>query len=221
MSSIETVFNCGDIMEHIMSFLPYYMVSGMAPVNKTCNMISKRVYSSKHAGELLQPFDDIYNKIIYTVNLFIDSPSGVKNIMCTNECCLLCTCKHNICNIVNVLNFYTDTILEKKLWVMLVKDFEKMEKYFDILSKIYIVYECYCTNIYLKDIIPLSIQSNIEKTRDKICNYMYIEYPNKYTVVELRKFAKFKRIKNFHKMRRSTLIRHLRRPVNESYYIEE
>lgn len=223
MTSTQNVFESEDIVEHIISYLPYYMVSGLGPVNKTCSMVSRRLYASKRQSELVQPFTDVYDDILNTVKLFNNSSMTVRNMICRNNCCMSTTCKHNVCNMVNVFN-YTETILNKNLWVVLVNDFERMEEYFKILSELYILYKCYCTNRYgnsNNNIVPLSIQMKIEDTRKKICDYLYIEFPEKYNVETLRQFAKFKNIKHFYRMKRIALIRHLKRPVNESYYICE
>ena len=121
--------------------------------------------------------------------------------------------KTSIFFMIHVFN-YIETIL----------DFEKMEEYFKILSELHIIYKCYCINSYgncNNNIVPLSIQMKIENIRKKICHYLYIEFPEKYNVETLRQFAKFKKIKHFYRMRRSALIRNLRRPANESYHICE
>lgn len=94
----------------------------------------------------------------------------------------------------------------KDFWPILVKDFETMEMVFLLFvhhDERYIEYQD-----YPKDY-------NILKK--KFASLFYIEYPEKYTVYQLKQFAKYKNIKQYYSKNRSQLIKCLTRPTNEIY----
>lgn len=51
----------------------------------------------------------------------------------------------------------------------------------------------------------------MNKIRDKLVNYLYINDDNHYNIKNLKKFAKFKKIKNFSKMNKKELLNSLKK----------
>ena len=60
----------------------------------------------------------------------------------------------------------------------------------------------------------------IQSCFDILDNYLYVEYPEKYSLYDLRIMARFKKIQNYYNMKTSKLKKALSRPLDEVYYLQ-
>lgn len=104
------------------------------------------------------------------------------------------------------ISFMTIMTSLKNVWPILVKDFEIMEMVFLLFvqhDERHIQYQEY--------------PKEYNNLKQKFAKLFYIEYPEKYYTYQLKQFAKYKQIKQYHSKNRSQLIKSLKRPKNESY----
>ena len=98
-----------------------------------------------------------------------------------------------------------------KYWLVLIKDFAFMESMFLLSLDMFL-----CADLCR---VPYKDRDDMVNLRDNLNEYFYVDNPDKYDVDMLRKFAKFKNVKKNYKMKRSLLIRNLRRDPEKLYYV--
>lgn len=191
MFEYNNVFDIYDIVKQIFDNLSCFEIESLNVINKTCYEVYKNVFKRKCKEELYDPFDENFKTIIEVSNHYKFSPHTIR----PNEIKQMYNSLENIC--------YT-------YWIVLVHDLNRMEELFMTCSSIEP-----CLRL-----IGSTCFSNIEKTRTLLCRYLFIEYPDKYKLEDLRLLAKYKGVKRWYNKKRSHLVRDLRRPKDQLYYID-
>lgn len=117
------------------------------------------------------------------------------------------------------VNQFLKPFIEDNLWIALVNDFHLMEKIFYELSFLNRSLKQMISSKLFEEAFKNEIYRKMLLSFDIIDNYMYIEYPEKYNVIELKQLASFKNIRKCHKKKRNQLIKSLTRPKDEIYYL--
>jgi hypothetical protein len=116
--------------------------------------------------------------------------------------------------------------IKENLWIALVHDIDMMEHMFQLLADVNGLLEKHKKRYQFS---PESLQfpgrhalyTKIQWTFDQLDKYLYVECPEKYNVLQLKQFARFKKINGFFIMKRRDLINMLSRPCDMLYYLEE
>ena len=95
-------------------------------------------------------------------------------------------------------------------WLILVKNLKFMENTF-----------VFCVTVYDETNMFEISNKNIDKFRERLNEYFYVDYPDNYNIDMLRKMARFKKIKKWYKMKRSVIVKQLERPKDKLYYVPE
>lgn len=200
-------FETPDIIRIIYNFLDLPTISAIGCVNKLFSQITKEFYNDRLnieiialAKERLNNFEKDANEII---NMQTITNSRLKELFYSFE-------------------IFIKPFVTTNLWIVLVNDFIFMETLFKICTRVeYWILQVshYYGRLCTRDTQYIEYFYTFNKYFDILDNYFYIEFPSKYTVGELRKFAKFKKIKKWPTKTRRELLNSLRRPANEIYFV--
>lgn len=212
--SLLTLLESTDIADLIFDLLDAATISGIAPVCKSFAELSNKHYETRINKDLLIPaknmYDDFYEKTLrhYISNKYRYSMNFTRQL-------------RNFLKMLYEFESFIEPFINKNYWVLFIYDLNIMENMFLFISR-------------LDEIIednPLFFRTNnsqdnrdlyyrLQHIFDIMDDYMYVEYPDRYLNIELRRMARFKKIKKQYKMKRSLLLKALRRPVNEVYYFQ-
>lgn len=209
-----------DIMNIIFDYLDFATLSTIAPVNKQFYNLSKVRYQSKIETEVLNPAKEMINDYINLVSpeiILFYIQDDIHDIFDT-----LTACERVLRDTESFLKQFTTN----NYWILLVKDIELMEQFFVTMSRGNVMLTRYHSAINkfssydrLDDINTL--YGKIQSYFDILDNYLYVEYPEKYSLYDLRIMARFKKIPKYFNMKTSKLKRALRRPLDEVYYLQD
>jgi len=104
-----------------------------------------------------------------------------------------------------------------------VYDLNIMEKMFLFISRLNEMMEDHRHQLFFYTNVSQDnkdLYYRLQSIFDIMDDYMYVEYPDSYLNIELHRMARFKQIKQQYKMKRSRLIKALKRPNDEVYYFQ-
>lgn len=206
---MESVLNNYELIYKIWSFLDVPTIGSLAGVSKITYRLYKEMYDRRLLTEYIEPcrlrfglFKEhvaLYN----SNNLLFDHDYGNNNEI------------HQRC--IRDTKDFVKFLLKDNNWISLVNDLKMMESIFYYLVHVFQI--LYHFNKHLNEFTMDSKLKYTEllETTNLLKKYLYIEYPEKYNVSELRMFAKFKDTKHLYKKKRLQLVRILTRPENETY----
>lgn len=207
-----------DIMNIIFDYLDFATLSAIAPVNKQFYNLSKERYQSKIETEVLNPAKEMINDYVNTVSPEIIQfyiQDDIHDIFDT-----LRACERVLRDTESFLKQFTTD----NYWILLVKDLELMEQFFVTLSRANVMLTRYRSAISIYNFDRLddinTLYGKIQSYFDILDNYLYVEYPEKYSLYDLRIMARFKKIPKYYNMKTIKLKRALRRPQDEVYYLQ-
>lgn len=184
------VFDSVDLLEVILKFLDYPDISGVAPINKLFYATSTRLYNNHVTTNIFRPCSEFVRELVDELHDNLKSNRMVFAV----EIYLRST--------MYMLNKY---------WLVFIKDLEFMEQMFLLSIDMYRV----------SNLVGLPVESikKMNDLKEGLNEYFYVDYPDKYDVPALRRMACFKQIPKWYKMKRSVLIRMLRRPGDKLFYV--
>lgn len=190
-SVCQMVFDNVDLLEVIFKFLDYPDISGVAPVNKLFHATSTRIYNDHIKTNIFIPCSEFVREM--TWNLQYHLKYG------------------NLTFAVEEIYIPSTFHMLNKYWLVFIKDLEFMERMFVLAVDMY----------RLSNLLGLSVESmnDMNILRERLNEYFYADYPDKYDVPMLRAMARFKHIPKWYKMKRSVLIRKLWRPEDKLFHV--
>ena len=190
-SVYQMVFDSVDLLEVILKFLDFPDISGAAPVNKLFYATSTRLYNNHVTTNIFRPCSEFVRELVDELH---DNLKSNKMVFAVEQVYLRST--------IYMLN--NDGLV-------FIKDLELMEQMFLLSIDMYRV----------SNLLGLPVESitKMKVLRERLNEYFYVDYPDKYDVPMLRQMACFKQIPKWYKMKRSVLIRMLRRPNDKSFYV--
>jgi len=197
------VFDNYDICYIIWKYLDLPTIGVLSSVSKLTFQLYKDLYKKKNIEFMDKAYEVFNNYIKYGERL-------IYHIYDNNI----------ILNAMINVNHFMKAFIEDNLWIVLVNDFHFMEKIFYELSFLNRTFKQLKSSKLFDEAFGTETYTNVQHSFDIIDNYMYIEHPEKYNVIELKHFASFKQIKNCHSKKRTQLISSLTRPKNEIYYLK-
>lgn len=207
-----------DIMNIIFDYLDFATLSVIAPVNKQFYNLSKERYQSKIETEVLNPAKTMINDYINLVSPVIIQFYIQDDIYDIFDS--LRACERVLCDTESFLKQFTTD----NYWILLVKDLELMEQFFVTMSRGNVMLTRYRSAISIYNFDRLddinTLYGKIQSYFDILDNYLYVEYPEKYSLYDLRIMARFKKIPKYYNMKTIKLKRALRRPQDEVYYLQ-
>ena len=218
-----SIFDVPDIVEVICGNLKCFEIAAIAYVNKTCYLEYKKTYKQKYNKEFVIPFDTTYKQYEETIDYLNYAHTNISrydnpmHYQFRNESDyvwftkLIDQCAQNIKDM-------------HQCWIVLVHDIDKMNTLFNLNALVYQHVKQYddtmniegCNKV-LKDFLKSMI--NLRNTLIENVKYFYIDDPNKYKVEELKLFAALKKVPKYYKLKRLQLIKNLKRPNDELYFV--
>ena len=215
--SLISLFNSRDIADTIFDLLDVATISGIAPVCKRLAELSKNYYETRMQKDILIPAKKSYNEFYEkTLKMYL-----------SNKCQYILHFTVQIRNFINMLNeferFITPFLNHNNYWILFVYDLKIMEDMFLFVSRINQMMEYHKEKLFFYPNVPndqKDLYFKLQKIFDNIDTYLYVDYPDRFLNVELHRMARFKKIKNQYKMRRTSLIKEMQRPFDEVYYFQ-
>jgi hypothetical protein len=214
--SLLTLLECTDIANLIFDLLDAATISGVAPVCKRFTELSHKHYETRINNDLLIPaklmYDDFYEK---TIRLYISN----KYRYFLNFTAQL----RNFLKMLYEFERFIEPFINKNYWVLFVYDLNIMEKMFLFISRLNEMMEDHRHQLFFYTNVSQDnkdLYYRLQSIFDIMDDYMYVEYPDRYLNIELHRMARFKQIKQQYKMKRSRLIKALKRPNDEVYYFQ-
>ncbi len=184
---MEYVFQSNDILEIILSKLPFYIVSSLLPVNTQFYNIGKVIYD---------------NEIIKIYYESIDTLSYISKTI-LNHHLLSFTDKKLL---YQIFNSYLHDLIFKNHWTILIYQPEFCEKFFLVSSEFRHYFHHHETMLH-----PLYLEyKQWCKLFQPIRKYLFIKNPHDYTLDKLRILATLKGIKRNYKLNKSELVHRLK-----------
>ena len=201
-----------DVLHIIFDYLDFATLSAIAPVNKQFHSLSKERYQSKLETEVLNPAKEMIDDYTSVVNphiiLFYSSDYN-NSIDIINSCVL----------ILYKTESFLKRFIQYEYWIILIYNLELMESLFLTMSRVNIVLIRFVAAINITDEMN-TLYGKIQSYFDILDNYFYVEYPEKYSLYDLKTMARFKKIPKYYNMKTSKLKQALRRPLDEVYYLQ-
>ena len=209
---MTNIFDYPDMCREIFKKLDFATISAIAPVCKLFAEIAKECYEEKLQEEIILPskalFEDFKPTMYYWMGRYYIST------------------RDSFIDMLIRFERFTKPFIdeEKQYWVALVNDFEMMETIFlfiahieNLLENVKWIWRFYPR---YKDVPERNdMYLRLQDIFDILDTYMYVDYPSKYNVDQLRSMAKFKKVKKYSTLNRAKLINALKRPKNEVYYL--
>lgn len=200
----DRVMSDYDLCSIIWSYLDVPTIGGLASLSKTSYRLYKETYPVRLHNEYIVPANRLFSMFSRkTTPLLRTLPELVTNDILVSL----------VTEVVTLLTRFVNG----RLWIALVNDIDLMEVMFYALA--YIEKDLVClktTQVY--QVFDSAIYYEAVALLDNIDSFLYVEYPDKFNIHDLKSLARFKKIKKYYKKNRSQLIRALRRPSDELYF---
>jgi hypothetical protein len=196
-----------DVLRLIFQKLDFATVSAIAPVCKTFATLSQEVYKNKLNEDIIYParssYENFHKSVIQDI---INNQDG------------------NMYSVLEIFETFITSFIQYNYWILFLYDLEFMEKFFLFVSNLNHISEKYKDGIFFNTYAPNSAERKrlyfkLQHIYDILDDYFFVEYPDLYKRQDLLIMAQFKKLKKRHFMKRHSLIKALRRPENEVYYI--
>ena len=218
-TNILHIFDCEDLVNIIYEHLDLPTISSIVLVCKRFNELSKSHYNKKLDDDIIKPAIKAYTKFNKDFMSNFDVDQYLIHGTYLGQLDIINSIRPFMHMLEEFEKFIQPFINNKNYWLLLVYDLKIMEDLFYYLSGLE-------THIYYYNSILKVINSNefnnlIKRTKnifDILDDYLYVEYPYKYSNNELRLMAKFKKINKIYRMKKKELINCLKRPEDERYY---
>lgn len=213
------IFDYTDIADIIFDMLDFATISAVAPVCKRFAVLSKKHYPKRLQSDIIDPAKRDFNK-------FFDS----------TMCSYVADHYFSIVFFVHINNFtrvlerfeaFATCFLEDNYWLLLLNDFDVMESMFIFVSRINYLMETHKNDLFFNNGFSnteyyerVTLYYRLHGLFDSLDAYLYMEYPERYGISEVHMMARFKKIKKHWGMKKTALVRALRRPVDEVYYLQ-
>ena len=207
---MEEVFTNYDILWNILKHLDIFNLNAIASVSKLFNQLNVDMYTLRLKSTIIEPAQELFSNYITSIQPTIN----LINLNNNNHNYNLIT-DDDLYDFMTKLNNFLSTILDSNLWIALVNNFILMENIFCHLSNIVVLFKYLKFNTFDKE-LDCKMNANFKKIR----KYLYVENPEFYTVEDLKLLCRFKNIKKNYKLKRSYLIKALKRPKDELYFFE-
>lgn len=215
--SLISLFDSTDITDNVFDLLDVATISGIALVCKRLAELSKNYYEKRMRKDILVPAKLRYNQFYEnTLKMYL-----------SNKCQYILQFIVQIRNFIHMLyefeRFITPFLNHKNYWVLFVYDLKIMADMFLFVSRINQIIEYHKDKLFFYPSVPndhKDLYFRLQKIFDSIDSYLYVDYPDRFLNVELHRMARFKKIKNQYKMKRSSLIKAMQRPFDEVYYFQ-
>jgi hypothetical protein len=187
----EIVFGIPDLISEIFSHLNFAEISAYGAINKLTHEITSEMYKQKYKTDVEEPCLKEIETYEESQNLLYLFQVLDDNVFAENH--------HIRCVVKSFENMFN------RYWVCMIYNPNKMEQ----------IVKNFLTFVEFTEI---SIDPNF-------ANYLrenklvWVEHPSNWTVYELKKFAKFLKIKGYGRMNRSKLLQKLRRPGPNHLYV--
>lgn len=202
---MDIVFSNYDICSIIWKYLDAPTINSLSHLSKLFNELNKTFYQKRLKDDYIDPANKIYETYIDGSNLLVFYMEAD-----------LITC-HMIRDSMRNVTSLIRKFFINDLWIALVNDLELMENLFYHVSFLNRSYNYYKSTMFFRFLFEEKIYKDVLDAFDDIKQFLYIEYPNKFNVIELKQLARFKNVRKVNKRNRSQLIHSLRRPQNERY----
>lgn len=191
---MEQVFQSNDIIEIILSKLPFYFVSSLLPINTQFYNIGKVIYDN----EIIK----IYFESIDTMSYISKSITNRQHLSFTDKKLLYQT-----------FNSYLHDLVFKHYWPILIYQPDFCERFFLISSQFRYHFHHHETMLH-----PFYLECKQWcKLFQPIKKYLFIQNPHDYTLDKLRILATIKGIKRNSKLNKSELVHRLKFRYSKIY----
>lgn len=197
-----------DVLRLIFHKLDFATVSAIAPVCKTFATLSQEVYKNKLNEDIIYParcsYKNFHSSVIQV--MLINNQGG------------------DMYSVLESFETFITSFIQHNYWILFLYDLDFMEKFFFFVSNLNHISEKYKDGIFFNTYAPNSAERKrmyykLQHIYDILDDYFFVEYPDLYKKQDLLIMAQFKKLKKRHLMKRHALIKALRRPENEVYYI--
>lgn len=202
---MDIVFGNYDICSIIWKYLDAPTINSLSHLSKLFNELNKTFYQKKLKDDYIDPANKIYETYIDGSNLlvfYMEADLVTYNMI-----------RDSMRNVTSFIRKF----FMNDLWIALVNDLDLMENLFYHVSFLNRSYNYYKSTMFFRFLFEEKIYTDVLDAFDDIKQFLYIEYPNKFNVIELKQLARFKNVRKVNKRNRSQLIHSLRRPQNERY----
>ena len=204
---MDIVFSNFDICSIIWKQLDAPTINSLRHLSKLFNELNKTFYQNKLREDYIDPANKIYENYIEGSDLLIFYMEA--DLVTYN---MLRDSMRNVTSLIK--QFFINN-----LWIALVNDLELMQSLFYHLGFLNHSYNYYKATMFFRFLFEEQIYKDVLNAFDDIKQFLYIEYPIQFNVIELRQLARFKNVRKVNKKTRSQLIHNLRRPHNERYIL--
>ena len=213
-TTIFSIIDCNDLANIIFNQLDVATIAAVAPVCKRFTELSNEHYETRLNKDILLPSKELYDNFYEKTLKLYNSKKDRYLLQFTGQI-------RNFKKMLYEFEIFIEPFVKNNYWLLFVNDLDIMEKMFLFVSRISEMIEnqdhiFFNTNVSQDD---KDLYFRLQNIFDILDNYMYVEYPDRYINIELHRMAKFKKIKKQYKMKRYYLIKALKRPNDESYYI--
>lgn len=210
---MEQVFSNYDILYNILKHLDIFNLNAISNVSKLFNTVNNDIYHTKLKQTIIHPSNLIFKTYITSIQPVIDLIN-----LYNNENFNMLISDNDLYDLMTKINNFLKSFLNTSLWISLVNDFLLMENVFCHLANIEIFLKYLIE--YKLNTINIDLNDELDDNFDRIKKYCYVEYPDFYKVEDLKLLCRFKKIKKYYSLRRLYLIKALKRPENEIYYLQ-
>ena len=202
---MDVVFSNYDICCIIWDNLDAPTINSLAHLSKLFNKLNQDFYQKKLKSDYLDPANELYKQYINNSNrliLYMEHDLVTYNMV-----------RESMINVTNLIHKF----FENNLWIALVNDFELMQDAFYHLTFLNSSYNYYKCVPFFRILFEEQLYKDTQDAFDDIKQFLYVEYPLNFNVIELKQLARFKKVRKVNKKNRSQLIHSLRRPNDERY----
>lgn len=213
------IFDYTDIADIIFDMLDFATISAIAPVCKRFAVLSKQHYPKRLQSDIIDPakrdFDEFFNSTMrsYVTNHYFSIVFSVHI--------------NNFIRVLERFEVFITRFLTANYWLLLLNDLNVMESMLLFVSRINYLMDTHARDLFFNNGFSnteyyerVTLYYRLHGLFDSLDAYLYMEYPERYGISEMHMMARFKKIKKHWGMKKTALVRALRRPVDDVYYLQ-